>query len=256
LFDGTDALRLEAEASALTDALEIATQGSQGTAVALLRPIRWKLLNLPARPSLHEAREAGALPPGAHLLGLQSPTLGELQRELRRLGEALGNAYERLGWPRARVSYTLARSKAELMASLELMASSRKEILHLAGHAGPDGLELDGEHIDAHELAKALGDSQVRLLVINGCSAASPRSPLAKGVISLVDALVRWGRVPEVVAHRTELRDDEATAFAERFYGEFLSALDLGRAVYEARRSGGEALRLSPVAISQRPARS
>jgi hypothetical protein len=250
LLKGKGPLCLEADAKTLVLPLEIAREGTDAEPLGMLRPVRWRLADVPTRESLHELRASRGLPPSSLLLTLQSPDLAQAERETRQLEELLAAEYLKRDWPRARVLRPAPIESAEQL--LRVLSTTPHGIVHLAGHAGPDGVRVGAERVDAARLALALSTSEVRLLVINGCSAADARSALATGTISLVDLLITRGHVPEIVAHRDAVYDDDAIDFARRFYLAFLRDLDLGRAVHEARIYGSERLRRSLVAVSQR----
>jgi hypothetical protein len=120
---------------------------------------------------------------------------------------------------------------------------------------GGDGLQVGDDRIAPITLTNELQESDVRLIVLNGCEGGKPASPVAVSYLTLAERLVRDGRIPEVIAHRNEISESDALAFAKAFHTEFFSSkdgFDPARAVFKARRAGSECLRYSPVVISQR----
>jgi hypothetical protein len=250
LLIGKGPLCLTADGRALSSPVEIAREGKDAEPLALLRPIRWRLKDVPTRKSLDESRQEYALPPSVMLISLASADLLEPDREVRQLKTILETEIQKRGWPTARIVAKRAKNAKEL---LNVLSETRHRIVHIAGHSGHTGLSVGKERVDAEVLAQALATSDVRLLILNGCSGVKARSALATGTITLADLLVIRGRVPEIVAHRKALQEDDAVAFAKRFYVEYLRDLDLGRAVHEGRKVGSPRLRSDLVAISQRP---
>lgn len=243
-------LCLIADALALTTPLEFAHRGPGTDYLALLRAMRWTLKNASARSSLHAMRTEREMPPSVLLLELASDLAGP-PREIAELSTCIRDEFVRLGWPVSRVRSKRIESPLALLRTLE---NTRHGIVHLAGHMGPGGVEVAGERVDGEALGRALNDSQVRLLVLNGCGTAEAEAGAESTSLTLAELLVRRGRVPEVVAHRGSILENDAVNFALRFYVEFLLDLDLGRAVFEARCTGRTSkMRLMPVAISQRP---
>jgi hypothetical protein len=250
LLKSSDPLCLNADARVLANPLEYTRQGRDGEPLALLRPVRWRLKKATTRTSLHQDRTDRALPPSVLLLALAAEDLGTPDREVREVSQLLRGEYRKLAWPDARIETRQVGSADELLRTL---TDVRHGIVHVAGHSGYAGLQVGRELVPGEKIAQALNGSDVRLLVLNGCSAAAPRSPLATGTVSLVDLLVTRGRVAEIVAHRNEITDEDAVAFALRFFSEFCRDLDVGRAVREARTAGSERLQLTPIAVSNRP---
>jgi CHAT domain-containing protein len=120
---------------------------------------------------------------------------------------------------------------------------------------GPTGLQVGDELVEPDVFAALLNDSEVRLVVLNGCEGGRVSSPLAVEYLTLADRIVRDGRVSEVVAHRVKITDADALAFAILFYNAFFGksgGFDPARAAFHARKAGSLRLRLSPVVISQR----
>jgi hypothetical protein len=248
LLAGKKPLCLMSDAKTLSSPVEIAREGKDAEILALLRPVRWKLDDVYTRKSLHESRSERGLPPSVLLVGMNGDSI-EAEREVRQVKTILETQFRKLDWPTSRIVTRQVKTGKEL---LRLLDDTRHGIVHLAGHIGQTGLKVGKERVDREDLARALATSDVRLLVLNGCSGAKPRSPLATGTITLADLLISRGLVPEVVAQRGPVQEDDAIAFAQRFYAEYLRDLDLGRAVHEARKSGSTAVRLGLVAVSQR----
>jgi hypothetical protein len=78
--------------------------------VGMLRPVRWQLPARQARPSLHEQRQARALPPSVLLLAMASPDLVEPDGEIRRLGTDCRRAVSQ-AWMAARARRSQSRQK-------------------------------------------------------------------------------------------------------------------------------------------------
>jgi len=125
-----------------------------------------------------------------------------LDKEVKAIRERV-----RMGKQRDQIHIEVLNAATVDSLRLELLSNSY-DIIHFAGHADAEGLELLGEY-GAHTLAfdalgKMLaGQKSLKCVVINACSAMSGLSTaFAPLVIAMVD----------------EIDDDEATVFAKGFY--------------------------------------
>jgi hypothetical protein len=219
--------------------------------LAVRQPVRWRLLDANCRPSIFDSVGAQSVPPTALILALDGRDIKPSEQK-RHLHQLLRSRYDALHWPPELVASVECHSVDEVLSRLR---NCEEQILHIAGHMGGAGLEVGGKLVPAIDLAAALHGSDVRLVVLNGCEAGKPTSPLATAYLTLADRLIRDAQIPEVVAHRCKITEDDALAFAEAFHTAFLSSkqgFDPARAAVQGRKAGSNLLRYSPVVISQR----
>ncbi len=160
----------------------------------------WENLNVALEPLISRGLVS--------LVRLENPTLGELQKQLRR-GEY--------------------------------------HVFHFIGHGSflmhkQDGVLLLEEEVDGRGrpvsgqyLGTILHDHRsLRLVVLNACEGArtSPEDPYA----GVAQTLLRQG-VPAVIAMQFEIFEDAAIAFAREFYGAIADGYPVDAAVSEARKA-------------------
>ena len=127
-----------------------------------------------------------------------------------------------------RVSRVFPVTKARLKATLDRYRVNGRpvEYLHMAVHAGPEGLVFQRETVDAEWLSENL--KNVRVLVINGCES---------------DALGDWiGVVPTVVTMREAIAHEDAAQFAKLFWSAVARGVSPEDAYYEARERSPQAV--------------
>ncbi len=245
------ALCIEAQKEFLAMPIEWACESQDDEPFATRRPVRWRLKNAETRQTIFEGLKENALPPATLFLALNSPEINPLA-QVRQLQELVRTQYEALGWPPELVTQQICNGVEDALAVLE---GCQRQVVHVAGHMGSDGFQVGDKILEATHLVNALQQSEVRLIVLNGCSGAGIFSSVAVEYLSLSERLIRDAKVPEVVAHRIEISEDDALAFAREFHIAFFNASDgfePATATLRARKVGSKALRYSPVAISQR----
>lgn len=120
-----------------------------------------------------------------------------------------------------RVSRVYPVTKARLKATLDRYRVNGRpvEYVHMAVHAGPQGLAFQGETVDAAWLSENL--KSVKVLVINGCQS---------------DLVGDWiGVVPTVVTMREAITHEDAAQFAKLFWSAVASGTEPEDAYYVAR---------------------
>lgn len=128
-----------------------------------------------------------------------------------------------------------------LMRSLRLF---RPHVLHFVGHAGffeaedQGALLLEDENgcarpVYASQLKTILADSDLRVLVLNGCWTGGARNQDITS--SVAGSLVNAG-VPVVIATNQEITDRAALLFTREFYQAFADGYPVERALTEARK--------------------
>ncbi|MBP7688244.1 MAG: CHAT domain-containing protein, partial [Thermoflexales bacterium] len=119
-----------------------------------------------------------------------------------------------------------------LRATLSPNRAGAFNIVHFICHGAPGALALEDERgltrvVPAAEIARAVGDGRIELVVVNACySAAGQAQSIAQ---ALVDAGVR-----SVVAHRWPLIDQAAVVFSHVLYRELAAGRALRAAFDEA----------------------
>jgi len=242
---------LDANKDALALPIEWARETAEAEPLALRRQIRWRLPGVATRKCVHELISTREIPPTVLALALEAADV-EPTTETRQLTTMLRDRYREMSWPPEFIRAVKCDNGRDLMSWLN---GCRDHIVHISGHLGPDGLQVGDDLVPAESLAIALNNSDVRMIVLNGCDGGTVRSPLAVEYLTLADRLVRDGHIPEVVAHRAKIAVSDALVFALSFYKllfEKKGGFDPAQAVFEARKAGSARLRLCPVVISQR----
>jgi hypothetical protein len=242
---------LVASKDALAMPMEWARETADAEPIALRRPIRWRLPGVGTRGCVHQLVSTREIPPTVLALALAAEDV-EPTTETRQVAALLRERYQEMSWPPEFIRTVACDSGKDFMTWLN---GCRDHVVHIAGHLGPDGLQVGKDLVPAESLAAALSSSEVRLVVLNGCDGGTVKSPLAVEYLTLADRLVRDGHVPEVVAHRAKIAVSDALVFALSFYKTFFrktGGFDPAQAVLEARKAGSARLRLCPVVISQR----
>lgn len=236
---------------ALALPIEWMRETADAEAISLRRQIRWRLPVGGTRDCVHKLVSRREVPPTVLLLSLAAKDV-EPTTETRQVAAVVGERYREMNWPPEFIRTFECNSAKGLLTWLN---GSRDQVIHIAGHLGPTGLEVGGEPVSDESFVAALKNSEARLVVLNGCDGGTVRSPLAVEYLTLADRLVRDGHVPEVVAHRTKIAVFDALVFALSFYPTFFQktgGFDAAQAVFEARKAGSARLQLCPVVISQR----
>jgi hypothetical protein len=244
-------LCLTAQTDFLTVPVEWVCESQDDEPLGVRRPVRWRLPDVDGRACVFDSIAENAIPPTALILALAGPVINP-QEQMRRLNQLLRSRYEALGWPPEFVDAAVCRSVGDVLSRLK---SCQEQVVHIAGHMGKDGLQVGGERVAANDLTRALRESDVRLVVLNGCEGGRPASPVASAYLTLADRLIRDAGIPEVVAHRCKISEEDALAFAEAFHTAFFNSNDgFGPAssAVQGRKAGPTLLRYSPVVISQR----
>lgn len=167
--------------------------------------------------------------------------LAEADEEWRRLGVAL-EPLRRSGL------IELERLERPTPAALEerLRTGRPVHILHFVGHGGFSELrgegvlvfedeEGNGVPVGGPSLAYLLQDHpSLRLAVLNACNGA--RSSHENAFAGTAQVLVQRG-VPAVIAMRSEVMDETACSFAEKFYRALAAGLPVDACVGEVRRA-------------------
>ena len=120
-----------------------------------------------------------------------------------------------------RVSRVYPVTKAKLKATLDRYRVNGRavEYVHMAVHAGPQGLAFQGETVDAQWLSENL--KSVKVLLINGCQS---------------DEVGDWiGVVPTVVTMREAITHEDAAQFARLFWSAIAAGTSPEDAYYAAR---------------------
>jgi hypothetical protein len=248
---GRQTLCVVAKTEFLAIPIEWACETPRDEPIAVQRPVCWRLPDVDTRPSVFDSIASNAIPPTTLILALPGRNINPGEQG-RQLNELLRSRYEDLGWPPELVSYPECKNASQVLSYLR---RCRQQVVHIAGHMGGGGLQVGEEQIGAIELASALQESEVRLVVLNGCEGGKSTSPVAVAYRTLAERLIRDGKVPEVVAHRRKISEKDALEFAKEFHRAFFDrkeGFEPARAARVARKAGSPALRYSPVVISQR----
>jgi len=145
-----------------------------------------------------------------------------LDREISEIRQRI-----RLGNHRDRINIEMLTATTVDALRLELLSSSY-DVIHFAGHANADGLEIEGDDgthtLEYTTLGKMLqGQTNLKCVVLNACSSMQGiEKPFAPLIVGMVDIVY----------------DDEAIVFAKGFY----DALASGRSPQEAYDIGVTAL--------------
>lgn len=248
VFRSRHSLILDANPGSLEVPIEWTLENADNEPIALRRPIRWRLPGFKTRNCLFNELSSGALPPAVLLLALDADLITPA-KEVRELKSQLDKIYNEYCWPKELIRTMECNSVKELKSRL---IGCKEQVVHVAGHLGSGGLQVLSELLAPEGVADALSISDVRLMVLNGCEGGSPQSPISFEYATLMERIVRDGKVPEVVAHRGPLTDDDGMAFACKFYDCYFRKFDPSLAAFEARKAGSNNLRLLPITISQR----
>jgi hypothetical protein len=251
VLSGRRPLCVTAKTEFLAVPVEWACETQHDQPIAVRRPIRWRLADVDTRPSVFESIPSNAMPPTTLILALAGPNINPGQ-QARQLNELLRARYEELGWPPELVAHFECQKREDVLTRLN---HCQRQVIHLAGHMGGEGLQVGNDRVDAHELAEALRESDARMVILNGCEGGKSTSPVAVDYLTLTERLIRDAAVPEVVAHRNKINDSDALNFAKAFHTAFFDVNDgfePARAAFKARKAGSAYLRYSPVVISQR----
>jgi hypothetical protein len=232
--------------------IEWARETAAAEPIALRRTIRWRLRGVETgRRRVYELVSSREMPPTVLVLALTAADV-EPTTETRQVDALLRNCYREMSWPPEFIRVAKSDSPEDFLTRLN---GCRDHVVHIAGHLGPSGLQVGGNLVSAESLAAALSNSEVRMVVLNGCDGGTVKSPLSVEYLTLADRLVRDSHIPEVVAHREKISVSDALLFALSFYRKFFGktgGFDPAQAVFEARKAGSDRLRLCPVVISQR----
>jgi len=242
---------VSAETDFLSIPIEWACETQDDQPIAARRPVRWHLPDVDTRTSVFDSIASNAIPPTTLILALAGPNINPGE-QVRKLDGLLRGRYETLGWPPEFVTYGECEKGEDV---LQRLRGCQQQVVHLAGHMGRDGLQVGNDVVDSGAMADALRESDVRLVVLNGCEGGKPKSLVAVDCLTLADSLIRDANVAEVVAHRGKISESDALAFAEVFYAVFFDSSDgfePARAAFKARKAGSPNLRYWPVVISQR----
>jgi hypothetical protein len=242
---------LVASKDALALPIEWARETADAEPMALRRPIRWRLPGVETRRCVHHLVSNREIPPTVLVLALAAADV-EPTEETRQVTALLRDRYREMAWPPEFVRSAECKSGGDFLSRLN---GCPDHVVHIAGHLGPDRVQVGNDPVMAECLATALNNSEVRLVVLNGCDGGTVKSPLAVEYLTLADRLVRDGHVSEIVAHRAKIAVSDALKFALSFYKVFFGktgGFDAAQAVFQARKAGSARLRLSPVVISQR----
>jgi hypothetical protein len=201
-----------------------AFEDRQGTALActndssLARQLPQEMLTFPPTPR----QELGVLFASPNPVNLDEwPQIEEVRKEL--FAGALAEALQ--GTP-LRPDFNFEQvSLRELYERLHHQGS-RVDILHLVTHGSyGEGeqprvmLEKDGtrevEWVTAVELAHAIGDAPLELVVLITCDGGTPDRA---GGVSFGEALLKNSRISAVVAMRGRIEQSRAAEFTQRFY--------------------------------------
>lgn len=167
--------------------------------------------------------------------------LAEADEEWRRLGTTLAPL---LGSGLIEVE-RLERPTAEALES-RLRSGQPVHVLHFVGHGGFSELRGEGVLVFEDEAGKGVpmaGPSlayllqdhpSLRLAVLNACNGA--RGSLDNAFAGTAQTLVQHG-VPAVIAMQSEVMDETACCFAEKFYRALAAGLPVDACVGEARRA-------------------
>ena len=249
---GTNPLVLGSGPRAAELPVEWARENAETDAICLRRQVRWRLPYRDHRDALVEDLSSRAMPPRWLLVALKGDGI-DPEAEIRQVGQTLADLYRAQDWPPEFVKTVACEGDKDVQAQLQ---GCSYEVVHLSGHMGSHALQVGGDEIASDTLGQWLANSKVRLVVLNGCEGARPRSSVALYSVAMADRIVDLGKVPEVVAHRRPLTDSDSVKFATSFCSAFARSFDAVAACFEARRAGSEQLRYSPLVISQRKPRS
>jgi hypothetical protein len=232
--------------------VEWARENADTDPISWRRQLRWRLAFADHRVPLIEELPDRVLPPRCLLLALKGAHIHP-EAEVIALKQALTELYVKLDWPPNFIDLAVCENQDDVETRLRRCSH---EVVHVAGHMDGDNLQVASSKIPADEVGQWFANSNVRLVLLNGCDGAVAGSTLALHSISLADRLVQRGRVPEVVAHRMRLNEQDGQAFAISFHGAFLKSFDAVDACFAARQVGSLQLGLSPILISQRASRT
>jgi hypothetical protein len=255
VLSGRRPLCVTAKTEFLAVPVEWACETGHDQPIAVRRPIRWRLAEVDTRPTVFESITSNAMPPATLVLALAGPDINPGQ-QVRQVSELLRAHYDALGWPPELVAHFECQNRDEVLLRLH---RCQRQVIHIAGHMGGEGLQVGTDRVDATEFAEALQESDARLVILNGCEGGKSTSPVAVDYLTLTEHLIRDAAVPEVVAHRSKINDSDALNFAKAFHHAFFDGKDgfePARAAFKARKAGSPYLRYSPVVISQRQVRS
>src|SRR5260370_13048733 len=143
-------------------------------------------------------------------------------------------------------SLTLERTRPATIDQLRnLVANRRNRVVHFMGHGqqDPTGMVLfcfeqdngDLNRVTAKQFALRMHGT-VFLVTLNACESATP-GPDAFN--NLAATLVRQ-QTPYALGMRTEIHDEDARAFARKFYGELAHGSSVEEALFQARWSLAE----------------
>ena len=117
-------------------------------------------------------------------------------------------------------------------------------VLHFAGHSHyladtPDEsyLQLSGQQLFAHELARAAARSHLQLVFLNSCSSAEMGESLSAG-LGLAQSMAHEG-VPYVIGMSCSVTDEGAFVLAKEFYSKLSDGEDPSVALALARQRVG-----------------
>jgi hypothetical protein len=181
-------------------------------------------------------------PPVRVLVVIASPTDYtplDVEAEWARLKEAVSDI-------EARGEVALERLERPTLGELQRALRRTYHVLHFIGHGGFDSPSQDGllvfeddagrgSEVSATYISTLLRDADsLRLAVLNACDGA--RASRTDQFAGVAQSLLLQG-VPAVVAMQFEITDDAAITFAREFYGAFADGYSVEAAMVEARKS-------------------
>jgi hypothetical protein len=169
------------------------------------------------------------------LTGAQTPPFSDVEREIREIATALSDMSNLV---QVTIEPHINRSK------LQQFLRQGFHIWHFVGHGGfqrdgTTGMLMfedftgDSDPISGAELGVLLGQSGIRLIMLNACLT----SRLATGPFSSVALALVRAQIPAVIAMQHTVATDVARAFAREFYQALGERLPIDVCITEGRKA-------------------
>ena len=164
--------------------------------------------HIKTRPTVFESIASSAIPPTTLILALAGRNINP-GKEVRQLNGLLRGRGQGSGWPPQSYDHSDCQTVDEVLFWLR---GCKRQVVHLAGHMGGAGLQIGDDLVDPIILAGVLQESDVRLVVLNGCEGGKSTSLVAVDCLTLADRLIRDAGVAEVVAHRGKIGETRCSS--------------------------------------------
>jgi hypothetical protein len=238
---------------------EWATFNDFAVPLCLKHPVRrYLFVHGHVRPSLWQMlKNVAPSPLRVLIIGANTGHLAWVQEEVETIKEMFAQLSENYGWPKSDIN-VIQDTDATAPNIKQAIRYGGYHVLHFAGHGMQEqdrpGIAVfnheskrDITIISATELRQWISDSDLRFVYLGSCGSANPdaghNGKTIRQFNSVLQAVVVAG-VPEVLGFIWPIKDSESKDFARQFYHYYLQGFDASVAVFEARRSFEEDVKI------------